>query len=130
MRTIKHFFLSRPNSYIYRFRVVNFTEQDLTALLYEVFSFLQELSEDLKLHNWYSSKWNKANFWNTVFTGSISRSWWSCAFLYHGHFMIGLKALFWNRWMISMFESLEHPHNWIRYVQTGLRICIYRSSLL
>ena len=42
--------------YIYRFRVDHFTEQGPTALRYEVFSFLQQLSEDLKLHNWYGCK--------------------------------------------------------------------------
>ena len=60
------------------------------------------------------SKRDKAKLWMTVFTGWITRSRWRSAFLmYHGHFMIILKTLFWHCWMISMFESLKHPHNWI-----------------
>ena len=39
--------------YMFRLSVVSFTEQGPMVSLFEVFSFLQQLSEDLKLHNWY-----------------------------------------------------------------------------
>jgi hypothetical protein len=49
--------------------------------------------------------------------------------MYHGLFVI-LSILDWLRCIIAMLDLLAQPHSSIPYVQIGLLIVLYKSTLL
>src|SRR5204863_8016568 len=65
------------------------------------------------------------------FTVVIRRSRWITSLgTYQGAQVMRRNTLDGNLCRISIFEFEADPHNWIPYVQTGLRITLYNRSLL
>jgi len=80
---------------------------------------------------WSPSSCFCANLWISLDTTSTSRSLWRSLFLmYQAALTMFRSPWFRNRCIISILLCLAQPQIWIPYVQTGLSICLYRSSLL
>lgn len=48
---------------------------------------------------------------------------------YHGAPTIPRNTLFWKVWIILIFDILAHPQSCNPYIQTGFKICLYKSIL-
>ena len=72
-----------------------------------------------------------ATRWISSVTLGIWRSLWSGRLLtYRGAFTIVQRSFDCNRWFNYNLVGLARPHNWTPYDQMGLRITLYRRSLL